>query len=193
MCDASGKTYFHEQYTCQGVTEDAGEGEYVVNGHTDAPDGSMVLFWAPCPPNYNGSYSGSALPYPSPLIAFDNTPNKGAVRVSGGTFKFNLRFPGSFYAGLGTYYVPPQVYYKICAGGDTSQESQVHSITLGDGIPFRTLTYPPPPNTAPRRNCMFYDGRDKLPVRTQEQILRDSGYPDKNLLPPNFWGSSIPN
>lgn len=191
MCDATGSDYLSQKYSCEGVTEDSGNGEYSVNGHTDAPDGSMIVFWAPNPPNYNGSYSGSGLPFPSPTIAFDNTPNKGAVRVQGGQFRFQIHFPNSFYAGLGTYYVSPQVYYKIC--GNSGQDSKVHAITLGDGIPFRTLTYPPPPNTAPRRNCMFYGGRDSLPVRTQEQILRDSGYPDKNLIPDNFWGSSIPN
>jgi hypothetical protein len=190
MCDATGSDYLSQKYSCEGVTEDSGNGEYSVNGHTDAPDGSMIVFWAPNPPNYNGSYSGSGLPFPSPTIAFDNTPNKG-VRVQGGQFRFQIHFPNSFYAGLGTYYVSPQVYYKIC--GNSGQDSKVHAITLGDGIPFRTLTYPPPPNTAPRRNCMVYGGRDSLPVRTQEQILRDSGYPDKNLIPDNFWGSSIPN
>jgi hypothetical protein len=48
-------------------------------------------------------------------------------------------------------------------------------------------------NTAARTNSLFYKGRDDLPIRTQEQILRDSGYPDKNIMPPNFWGLSIPH
>ncbi len=191
MCDNSKEGYFHDTYTCQGTVEDEGIGEYVVTGNTNAPDGSMVLFWAANPPNYNTSYSGSALPYPSPDIAFENTPNRGAVKVSGGKFKFNIRYPSSFYAGLGTYYVEPHVYYKVC--DNSGKESTVHQIKIGHGVPYRTLTYPPPPHTAPRKNVNFYEGRDELPIRTQEQILRDSGYPSKNITPENHWGLAVPN
>lgn len=191
MCDVSKDDYFNKIYTCKGVIEDSGSGEYVVSGQTTAPNDSMVLFWAANPPNYNTSFAGSGLPYPSPDIAFDNTPNKGAVRVKNGSFKFFIRYPSSFYAGLGTLYVAPHVYYKVC--DNSGKESKVYSVKIGKGIPFRTLTYPPPPTTAPRRNVSFYAGRDSLPLRTQEQILRDSGYPDKNIMPDNFWGLAIPN
>ena len=36
---------------------------------------------------------------------------------------------------------------------------------------------------------MFYHcHRNQLPIRGQEQILRDRGYPDVNVMPKNFWG-----
>ena len=54
------------------------------------------------------------------------------------------------------------------------------------------LTYPPPPSSAPRCSSIFYSGRNKLPVRTQEQILRDSSYPCINKMPDNFWGLAVP-
>lgn len=183
--------HLHKTYSCEGVVEDKGSGEFSVSGKTSAPNGSMILFWAANPPNYNTSYAGSGIPYPNPEVAFDHTPNKGAVRVKNGRFQFFIRYPSSFYAGLGTYYVEPHVYYKVCDGG--GEESKVHTIRVGNGIPFRMLTYPPPPNTAPRRNVNFYAGRDLLPVRTQEQILRDSGYPTKDVMPKNFWGLAIPS
>jgi hypothetical protein len=186
MCDYSRDDHFNNIYSCKDIVEDHGSGEFTVSGKTSAPDGANVLFWAANPPNYNTGFSGSGLPFPSPDIAFDNTPNKGAVKVQDGNFKFYIRYPSSFYAGLGTYYVPPHVYYKVCDG--SGKESRVHAIKLGEGIPFRSLTYPPPPMTAPRRDCNFYGGRDELPIRTQEQILRDGGYPDKNTTPDNFWG-----
>ena len=50
-----------------------------------------------------------------------------------------------------------------------------HTIQIDEGIPFRTLTYPSPPSKAPRTSPLFYHcGNEGLPVRTQEQILRDS-------------------
>ena len=45
---------------------------------------------------------------------------------------------------------------------------------LGEGVPFRTLTHPAPPTNNFRVSPTFYNN-DKLTVRSQEQILRDSG------------------
>ena len=68
-----------------------------------------------------------------------------------------------------------------------------HTIQIDDGIPFRTLTYPSPPSKAPRDSPMFYYcGRNKLPIRSQEKVLRDSGYPSVNKMPDNFWGLKPP-
>ena len=40
---------------------------------------------------------------------------------------------------------------------------------------------------------LFYSkgGRQMPPTRTQEQILRDSRYPDLNKMPKDFWGKAI--
>ena len=189
MCDRP--NFLSQKFSCKEAVIDSGSGEFTVDGSTDAPDGSIVIFWAANPPNYNTSFSGSGLPYPNPDVAFDNTPNQGATKVKNGSFKFKIRYPSSFYAGLGSLYLPPQVYYKVCQGEDN--ESKVHVIKIGEGIPFRSLTYAPPPTTAPRRSPMFYSGGWKLPVRTQEQILRDSAYPSKNEIPSNFWGLRPPS
>ena len=191
MCDNWRTSFNQNNMPC--VTEmNEGTGEFAVKGNVPqgTPANSNVVFWAANPATYSTSYSGSCLPYSSPAQAFENTPNKGAVAVqSDGSFKFRVQFPNSFYSGLGTLYHPPKVYIKIC---NSSQENNVQSILLGDGTPFRLLTYPPPPSTAARRNPMFYDGRDELPVRTQEQVLRDSGYPTDNKMPANFWGLAVP-
>ena len=64
-----------------------------------------------------------------------------------------------------------------------------HTIQIDEGIPFRTLTYPSPPSQNPRTSPMFYHcHRNQLPIRGQETILRDSGYPEVNEMPSNFWG-----
>ena len=64
---------------------------------------------------------------------------------------------------------------------------------MGNGIPFRMLTYQQTPVTVSRDSPNFYNGGFNLPVRTQEQILRDSAYPDKNTMPKNFWGLRPPS
>ena len=35
-------------------------------------------------------------------------------------------------------------------------------------------------------------GKNKLPIRTQEQVLRDSSYPEDNRMPSDFWGLKPP-
>ena len=93
--------------------------------------------------------------------------------------------------GLGSVLVEPCVHIKVCENG---KSGKVETIKLGNGIPFRSLTYPPiQAGTAPRKNPMFYSSRDKLPIRSQEQILRDSGFPEENVMPENFWGKAVPH
>ncbi len=190
MSDSLDNNYFTKEYSCKDLVEDKGSGEYVISGNTDAPDGTMVLYWAANPPNYMTNFSGSGLPFPCPEMAFDNTPNKGAVKVVDGSFKFNIHYPNSFYAGHGNNYIEPHIYYRLC--GDPSIEHKVNTIKIGEGIPYRTLSYPQ--NILPNVNkgVYFYDGEDTLPIRTQENILRDSAYPSKNITHDNFWGLKVP-
>ena len=94
-------------------------------------------------------------------------------------------------AGFGNEYISPTIYYKFCNTNHKDAESEVHSIKIGEGIPFRTLSYSQNILNVPK-DVYFYDGIDKLPIRTQETILRDSAFPSKNITPSNFWGLSIP-
>ena len=85
--------------------------------------------------------------------------------------------------------VEPQVSFLICNGsgkaiGDT------HVANLGNSIPFRTLTWPKKRDW--NKGPLFYCNNN-LPVRNQEQILRDSGYPAINKEPSNFWGLIPPH
>jgi hypothetical protein len=176
---------------CQGAVFYEGEGSYVVKGmiETKTSD-AKLLFWAANPASRGYSFTGSGLPYPSAEMAFEDTPNRGVVPVRGNYFEFRVHFPNAFYVGLGTRYIPPSVFVKVCEEGS---DNKIHRITLGNGIPFRSLDHP-----AQRyeKNQMFYHGRDALPHRSQEQILRDSAYPEQSKgvyrVPSNFWGQSIP-
>ena len=80
--------------------------------------------------------------------------------------------------------VPPTVYvyYK-----NTNGVQRNIPIQVSQGIPFRTLTYQPN-----RKDAMFYKWGWSLPIRTQEQVLRDSGYPQCNTMDVNHWGLKPP-
>jgi hypothetical protein len=189
-CENNINNYLTENLKCQGIVNNLGNGEYLVKGKVDnGPKDALITYWAANPPTFSQSYAGSALPYANPLMAYENSPNKGSVRAVNGMFQFRIRFPNAYYIGLGTIYVNPHVNIKVCGSGD---EGEVHKIELGDGIPFRTLSYAPPPLTWPRYSPIFYSGREQLPIRTQEQILRDSAFPSVNKYPENFWGLKPP-
>ena len=183
------KIYF-KKYSCEGVVMDSGFGDLIVKGTVKSKTTNpTIIFWAACPPTYTTSYTGSALPYHDPEQAYDRTPNKGAIVAENGRFEFTLKYPNSYYTGLGTNYQAPRVHIRVC---EKNGDSKLNTISLGDGAPFRTLSYPPPPNGAPRSGPEFYGNEHLLPVRTQEQILIDGGYPPINKMPPNFWGLRPP-
>ena len=147
---------------------------------TEPVDSDEVRYIAANPPDYRATFTGSGLPFANQDQAFDNTPNTGYVKLVDGTFEIHLMYPNSYYIGLGTVMIPPTVYllYKNRDGVDRRV-----SIVLSEGIPYRTLTYP-----SQRGNVGFYEGGWRLPVRTQEEVLRDSRYPSTNYTSPNFWG-----
>ena len=190
MCD-SWKSDFAKEFNCEGMVLDSGDGEYIVKGKVKNGGNSNIMFWAPNPPTYVTSYAGSGLPFANPEMAYDNTPNKGMVKAKNGSFEFKVRYPNSYYMGLGTVCVEPCCHIKICG---KKSDNKIHTIKLGNGIPFRMLTYPPTSETGrPRSSATFYSGGWELPVRTQEQICRDSGYPEVNKMPKDFWGLTPPN
>ncbi len=219
---------YFERIDCKGVALNEGDGEILVQGevNTESPNPTIV-YWAPNPPTYSTSFSGSALPYHDSIQAYDRTPNIGAVKAVNRKFEFRVKYPNAYYIGLGSLYVPPHIHFKICeddswknsSGGINwikpsidetdrlnnlnninnknnmghEKKNVYHTIQIDEGVPFRTLTYPAPPSNNPRDSPMFYYcSKNKLPVRTQEQVLLDSGYPEVNDMPNNFWGLKPP-
>tara|TARA_B110000285_G_C14994249_1_gene547951 strand:- start:312 stop:893 length:582 start_codon:yes stop_codon:yes gene_type:complete len=186
------KLHFDDEF-CNGVVEQQQNGNISVKGDLKISEPNVkIVYWAANPCDLNHSFSGSGLPFYSPDQAFSNMVNTGSLITDGYSFEFKLFYPNSYYVGLGSVYVPPQVYIKIC---NPNVKSNVQVINLGNGIPFRTLTYPAPPSKNHRNSPLFYTNNN-LPIRTQEQILRDSAYPVFNILPPktpdNFWGLKPP-
>ena len=185
------RSIYFEKIDCKGVAVNGGSGDVVVQGEvkSNTPDPTIV-FWAPNPPTWTQSYSGSGLPFHDSIQAYQKSPNVGAVKAVNRKFEFRVKFPNAYYVGLGSLYVPPVVHFKICEEG--SDAKKYHTIELGKGIPYRTLTYPSPPSNRPRDSPLFYHCGKGLPVRTQEQVLRDSGYPEDNRMHDNFWGLKPP-
>ena len=186
------RSVYFEKIDCKGVAVNGGNGDVVVQGEVKSKTSDpTIVFWAPNPPTWSQSYSGSGLPYHDSIQAYEKSPNVGAVKAINRKFEFRIKFPNAYYVGLGSLYVPPVVHFKICEEGSDGKE--YHTIDLGKGIPYRTLTYPAPPSNRPRDSPMFYYcSKTKLPVRTQEQVLRDSGYPEDNKMHDDFWGLRPP-
>jgi hypothetical protein len=177
---------------CRGYMAKGRGGKVYVRGNVSRQlRNSTLIYWAANSPDYRTSYSGSGLPFANSDMAYEKTPNRGAVRVGGdGSFDFSIDVPSSYYTALGTVYVKPHLHLQF---NSQNRIGKKYSIPVGEGIPFRLLTYPPIPETAPRCSPNFYKGRDTLPIRTQEQIIRDSAYPCQNSMPANFWGLAVPH
>lgn len=146
---------------------------------------ARIHWWAANPPTYGQSFAGSGLPYPNEEVAFEASPNNGICNVQGGRFNFTMVYPNSYYTELGAKYVAPEVQIQIIDSNGRPL-TKVSRIPLGSGIPFRTLTFPVQRDW--NKGPLFYCNPD-LPVRNQEQILRDSSYPAQNKVPKNFWGT----
>jgi hypothetical protein len=138
----------------------------------------FVKYWAAQSPTYNGSFSGSGLPFANEEMAFQGTKNYGVVPVEKGKFSLSVHYPNSYYKeGV---LISPQIKIKVC-NHENIAVSPIQQIHVGGSIPFRRLSY------EPNRCVMFYKN-ENLPVRNQEQILLDSAYPRQNKIPSNFWG-----
>ena len=150
----------------------------------DATDGT-VHFVAAAPADHRTNFSGSGLPFPSFRAAVDRTPNVGTVRgMPGQTVEIELYYPNAYRAG-GHGVVPPAVHiaWKSMTRPDAWER---RTVILGPRIPFRALSHAPKRCTLGK---MFYDGTHELDVRSQEHIVRESGYPRKHTEPENVWGT----
>ena len=182
-------TAIFENVFCRGEVYQTENKDIVLKGKVnEAVQDNMIYFIAANPPDYRASYTGSGLPFANQVQAFESTPNKGAVPIVNNEFEIKVMYPNSYYVGLGTVIVPPTIFIEYMT---PNQEKRNVSVKISDGIPYRMLTYPMQ-NTLPRSNAMFYKYGWEMPVRTQEEILRDSAYPRKNEMASNFWGLKPP-
>jgi hypothetical protein len=144
----------------------------------------ILKYWAPAPPDVSQSFT-SSLPYANKEMAYSNTKNTGAVKVSGNSFVFYITQPNSYYANLGTKYIEPEVRFRLY-DKDFKRISQIYITKLGPGVPYRTLNY------HQSRNPLFYKSTlENSKIRTQCQILLDSCY-NRDHPGKSFWGGKPP-
>lgn len=137
-----------------------------------------VEYLAASPADFRQSYTGSGLPFGNPKMAFEGSQNNGVVAIDHtGAFHIQLEVPNSYYTDLMGTLQGPEVLLMA--------DSTVVRIPITAPIPYRSLTYP---HEHVEQGPEFYESGWRMPVRTQEQILRDSGY-GRNKT---FWGLKPP-
>lgn len=181
-------TNFDVMY-CKGIVRESINNDMTIIGKfSEKVKNNVIRYIAASPADHRGSFTGSGLPFANQIQAFDGTPNVGEVVLNADmTFQIDLITPNSYMVGLGSMLVPPTLYIRYAS---IEGESRLITIKLSNGIPYRLLTYPT--NPVARKDATFYDAQFFLPVRSQEDILYDSGYPLTNLAAETFWGLKPP-
>jgi hypothetical protein len=102
--------------TCKGIIYSNKSGNFKIKGTSTA---GVLKYWAAAPNTCTYSVCGSGLPFPNEEIAYENTPNKGEIKVgSNGKFEIILKYPAGYYINGGEIYVPPHVNIKLCGSND---------------------------------------------------------------------------
>lgn len=122
---------------CFSTKETVHKPNYLLKGLVPpgASANTIVNFWAASPPDRMTTFAGSGLPFANPEMAFENTPNRGAVRAVAGAFEIRLQFPNSFYVNMGKTLLPPHVLLRFC-----EPRSEIKAVVIGEPIPNRSLT-----------------------------------------------------
>jgi len=155
--------------------------DMIIRGYfTESIDENVIQYLSPAPPDYRSSYSGSALPYANEEQAFENTPNIGRVVLGkNNAFSFNISTPNRYHEDFTNKVVAPYVIINYKKDG---VDKNVMINLDESSIPYRSLSH------SIDRNELFYSN-EELPIRTQEEILRDSKYPTTNMKEnTSFWG-----
>lgn len=184
-----------ETDTIKGFITYQSRDEITIEGNiNETVKGGKISFQAANPCDRRSSFSGSGLPFANYQQAFEKSPNVGDTELGlTNMFKIQILLPNSYYISLGTVLVCPTIFIEFNNG----QKKKIVPIELNRSVPYRTLTYPISQHHASRNSPSFYEGMYKLPVRTQDQILKDSAYhsgsgPIHQKIPDNYWGLKPP-
>jgi len=160
--------------------------DVVLNLHfKEVVDDQKVKYIAASPPDYRGSFSGSGLPFANEEQAFEGTPNTGVLQLYGNSGQLKLFLPNSYYTDFMGSIMGPSVRVHYLSNG-TPRSGLV---LLNNAVPYRALTYQ---QSRRDEGPLFYDGGFELQVRTQAQVLTEAGYPKRNVMHKNFWGTKPP-
>jgi len=142
------------------------DGVVEIVGQVHAPEAyESVTLLAASPPTRGVSYAGSALPFPCPQIAFENTPNQMVVPQSG-AFSAKMWMPNAYYSHDGIERVPPSIFLTLRKKG--ASVPVFVRFELPDRFPLRTLTH-----RKERTGPDFYTRKaDAIGVRGQFEIMQ---------------------
>lgn len=167
--------------TCGGTIEKNHDGTVTVEcTFEDGVQVNTVKYMAARPADRRASYTGSGFPFANKQQAFENTPTTGTMRIYDNTFRLKFPIPNSYYSNLGNKLVPPTLFLSYKNG---SGKEQITEVVVDDQIPYRFLQFP-----SQRHDATFYHAHHNLPVRTQEQVLRDGQYPQNHKMDNDYWG-----
>lgn len=123
-------------HDCQGTIVKK-ENIFTIKATCPAKTG-WVTYTASAPPDMRTSRSGSGLPFPNEMVAYENSQNSGRVPLVNGTFEFRVIFPNSYYRKNGAELVRPHVIFVI--------NNEYYDIGLGENnfIKHKSLTSLPP-------------------------------------------------
>ncbi len=117
---------------CSGVVS-VDENNWVFTFNGSCKGAQTLEYIAPTTPDVRQSYAGSGLPFPSELIAFENTKNYGKINLpADGRFQFQILRPNAYYINNGATLIKPHV--KIIV-----DSKDIFEVKLGEPIPYRSL------------------------------------------------------
>jgi hypothetical protein len=114
---------------------------------------SKMELLAANPIDRNMSLNGSGLPYPSPMIAFDESPNYEIIE-SHGEIHVVFTYPNSYYTADAKTKIPPSIFAILKPVNDEILHIRFN---LQDLLPLRTLGYRPN-----RQGPIFYNAKQDL-------------------------------
>ena len=138
---------FNNQEFSGRVTYDKNSSIYTIDGRFGEMNNTTLKYWAANPILRNYSYAGSALPYPNPETAYENTPNQGHILLGNdGRFNIKLESPSGYYIKQGKILLRPHVHFQVLG------TNKVYTLTIADFFPYRSLTnLPDHPNRSTNR------------------------------------------
>lgn len=126
------------------------------------PDDKILYYIAAAPADVRTTFSGSGLPFISADQAFRGTPNSGVVSAPSRNVAVELAFPNKVYE-MSVSCILPSLFLMYTSHG----RKQYHQVKLGNfAYPSRDVVYTAHP------------ARDFTYVKTQEQYLLETAYPD---------------
>lgn len=154
-------------YVTLDIKEHGDEHLFISGDVLDAPMYTKMIVIAANPIDRMMNYSGSGLPFPSPSIAFEDTPN---VFVVGSDGVINTTFlrPNSYYS-IDTYLrVVPSVFVKLYK--ENEPEPITVQFKLIDNHPLKSVFYR---KERSEMGPQFYQKKaDIIGVRSQYEIIK---------------------